>query len=272
VVAVSIVAAPAGWLLFGGLFALLGLDVAGVMAGIALAELLNVCALAAVVHRRTRPASDGAKVLRLAALARSAWAPLLGLALFAALHNLDVVVVRRAVADDDIASSYAAAAIAAKAILWVAIGVGLYVVPEAARRHASAQRSTALLGQAVAVVLLVAVPVVVLYALAGDPLLSAVFGDELALGADALPLLAAAMGLLACGYLAVQMLLAHDRHGFLLILAAAALAEPVVVAVAAPNLVDVAGSLAALGAIAAAALLALAIRSARRPAPASGPG
>ena len=272
VVAISIIAAPAGWLVFGGLFALLDLDVAGVMAGIALAELLNVLALAAVVRRRTRPDFDGGTVLRLAALARSAWGPLVGLALFAALHNLDVVVVRRAVADDDVASSYAAAAIAAKAILWVAIGVGLYVVPEAARRHATARRSTALLGQAVAVVLFVAVPVVVLYAVAGDPLLSAVFGDELALGADALPLLAGAMGLLACGYLAVQMLLAHERHGFLVVLAAAAVAEPVIVAIAAPDLVAIARALAALGAVTSAALIALAIRSARRPAPATEPG
>ena len=272
VVALSIVAAPAGWLVFGGLFALLGLEVAGVIAGIALAELVNVVVLAVVVRRRTSTQPRGAVVLRLAALARGAWGPLLGLALFAALHNLDVVVVRRAVEDDDVASSYAAAAIASKAILWVAIGVGLYLVPEAARRHAAAHRSTALLGQAIAVVLLVAVPVVVLYALAGEPLLSFVFGDELALGSDALPLLAGAMALLACGYLAVQLLLAHNRHGFLVVLGVAAVAEPVVVAVAAPDLVAVAGGLAVLAGVASGALLALAVRSARRPAPASGPG
>jgi hypothetical protein len=34
----------------------------------------------------------------------------------------------------DAAGSYAVAAVAAKAIIWVAIGLGLYLLPEAARK------------------------------------------------------------------------------------------------------------------------------------------
>ena len=37
-------------------------------------------------------------------------------------------------ASSEAAGSYAVAAVAAKAIVWVAIGLGMYLLPEAARR------------------------------------------------------------------------------------------------------------------------------------------
>ena len=262
-VAASIVGAPAGWLVLGGSFAALGLGVGGVVGGIALAELLNAAALRLVLRRRLGAAERRGSSLPLQAIARASWTPMLALTLFAALQNLDVVVVNRAVDDEAAASSYAAAAVAAKAVLWVAIGVGLYLVPEAARRHAAGEHTGPLLGRAIAVVLAVALPALFVYAAAGEPLLGAVFGDDLALGAEALPVLAIAMTLLACAYLAVQMLLAHGRHRFLALLAVAAAIQPVALALAAPELTSIATAQVALAAAAAAALVAAALRSAR---------
>jgi O-antigen/teichoic acid export membrane protein len=268
-VALSVVGVPAGWLVFGGGLALAGLDVAGAVAGMALAELVTAAALlaaarAAVSTDRSRvPGSEVGPVPRkLSALARAALVPIAALALFAALQNLDVVVVKHAVESDAAAGSYAAAAVAAKAILWVAIGVGLWLVPEAARSRALGRDGRPLLARALALVGAAAAAAVVLYALAGEPLLRAVFGDELTLGADALPVLAAAMALLACGYLAIQVLLAYGRSGFLAPLALGAALQLPLVALAAPDLEAVALALAGLGAALAAVLVALALRSA----------
>ena len=49
---------------------------------------------------------------------------------------------------------------------------------------------------------------VLVYAVAAKPLLSAVFGPDLTGAAGALPLLGVAMALLSCAYLAVQYMLA----------------------------------------------------------------
>ena len=55
--------------------------------------------------------------------------------------------------------------------------------------------------------------------------MAAVFGEDLTEASGALPLLALAMALLACAYLAVQYLLALERANFLIILGLAAAAE-----------------------------------------------
>ena len=59
------------------------------------------------------------------------------------------------------------------------------------------------------------VPMVLMYAVAGEPLLEIVFGEDLTGAAGALPWLALAMTLLACAYLSVQYLLAMGRSSFL---------------------------------------------------------
>ena len=70
------------------------------------------------------------------------------------------------------------------------------------------------------------IPAVLLYVIAAEPLLIAIFGQQYADGAGALPVLAIAMSLLACAYLSVQYLLALERANFLWALAVAAVAEP----------------------------------------------
>ena len=49
-----------------------------------------------------------------------------------------MIVVKHEV-DGDAAGAYAVAAVAAKAIIWVAVGLGMYLLPEAARRGAAAR-------------------------------------------------------------------------------------------------------------------------------------
>ena len=78
----------------------------------------------------------GAAARRLRDLVGGAWPAVLALFLVAVLQNVDVILVKRQIGGDA-AGAYAAAAVAAKAVVWVAIGIGLYLLPEATRaaRH-----------------------------------------------------------------------------------------------------------------------------------------
>ena len=68
--------------------------------------------------------------------------PIIGLFLLASLQNVDVILAKHQLGGDA-AGSYAAAAVAAKAVVWVAIGVGLHLLPEATRRAAAGPRPAA---------------------------------------------------------------------------------------------------------------------------------
>jgi O-antigen/teichoic acid export membrane protein len=115
----------------------------------------------------------------------------------------------------------------------------------------------------------VAVPLVGIYALFAQPLLAIVFGPGLTAAAGALAFLTGAMALLACGYLAVQYLLALGRRAFIALLAVAAALELVVLPRVGAELTEVALVLLALQVLLAASLLATAARVARtdRPEP-----
>ena len=119
---------------------------------------------------------------------------------------------------------------AAKSIIWVAIGLGLYLLPEAARRANTGLDARPILSRSLALIGLCAVPALLIFTLGGEQLLAAAFGDDLTGSADALPWLGAAMALLACTYLSVQYLLALRRRAFVGVLAIAATAEVVVLA------------------------------------------
>ncbi len=55
--------------------------------------------------------------------------PVVALTLLLALQELHVIIVKHE-ASGDAAGSYAVAAVAAKAIVWVAVGLGMYLLPE----------------------------------------------------------------------------------------------------------------------------------------------
>jgi O-antigen/teichoic acid export membrane protein len=152
-------------------------------------------------------------------LLRRAGTPVIALALIAFLQNIDLIMVKHRVGGD-LAGSYAAASVAAKMIIWVAIGLGFYLLPEASRRTRLGHDARPILWRTIALIGLVGVPMVLFYVVAGQQLLSAVFGyDNLSQAGEALPWLGLAMTLLACAYLSVQYLLALHRSRFIWILA-----------------------------------------------------
>ena len=106
---------------------------------------------------------------------------------------------------------------------------------------------------------------VMIYALAGTPLMKAAFGNKFAAGADPLPWLGVALSLLACTYLAVQYHLALHRWRFIGLLVVAAIVQPVVVIAVGPNLVSIAVGLTAVNSTLAALMVVLAFRVAAHP-------
>ena len=124
-----------GRLVIGLALVLAGLGVEGAYLGTPLSMLATSLLLWVVIRRRLGRPPDHEERRRLRALVGDAWAPILGLTLLAVLQNIDVILVKHQIGGDK-AGSYAAAAVAAKAVIWVAVGVGLYLLPEATRRAA----------------------------------------------------------------------------------------------------------------------------------------
>ena len=69
---------------------------------------------------------------------KRAWAPIVGLIVIAVLQNIDLIAAKHRFTSN-VASSYAATAVAAKVLIWVAMGAGFYLVPEVSRRRAEGQ-------------------------------------------------------------------------------------------------------------------------------------
>jgi len=206
------------------------------------------------------PDSDGHPLRE---LLRGAGAPVAALTLLFVLQEVHVIVVKHEV-DGDTAGAYAVAAVAAKAIVWVAVGLGMYLLPETARRWRGGEDPRPILLRTLALIAVAAVPMVLIYASVGEPLLRAVFGDDLTAASDALPWLGLAMALLACVYLSVQFLLAMHRRRFIAVLAVAAVAEVLVLLGIGAHLTRIALALFAIQAATAACVLTISLR--RRPA------
>jgi O-antigen/teichoic acid export membrane protein len=195
-----------------------------------------------------------------------AWAPVTALALIFFMQNIDVIVVKH-VAEKHAAGAYAAAAVIAKGVIWLAVGLGLYLIPEAARRTKMGMDARPILVRTLALVGIIALPAALLYVLAAKPVLIAIFGKSYASAAGALPWLGVAWSLLAAAYLSVQYLLALERASFLSVLAVAAVAEPLVLLGIGSHITALAIGLLGVQLILAAAILPLGFRSAasRRP-------
>jgi O-antigen/teichoic acid export membrane protein len=225
-VGLSIVGEAGGRLVLGLTLAVAGLGTTGAYLGMPLAMAAASVPLGVILARRTEPTHPDSTAWPLRELAREAAVPIAALVLIASLQNMDVIVVRHQFADGP-AGAYAAAAVAAKIVVWTAVGVGLYLLPEATRRAAAGVSARPVLVRAFGVVGAIAVPALVVFAIAPALLLRVGFGAEYETGAHALALLALAMTLLGFSYLAVQFLLAVGWSRFLVPLAAVAIAEPV---------------------------------------------
>lgn len=223
-VAWSIVGEALGRVVCGLALLVTGAGVAGAFAGTPLSFTIAAVALLAVLQQRMgRPQGDEATPA-LHRLAAGAWSAIIALTLLMALQSLDVIIAKHELPDDE-AGSYTAAAVAAKVLIWVAIGLAVYVVPEASRRAARGDAPFGALAQALGAIALLAVPVLLIFFAAPEQLLRAGFGEEYADAAPALFPLGTAMTLLACCYLAGQYLLALRHWTFLFILGTALTAE-----------------------------------------------
>jgi O-antigen/teichoic acid export membrane protein len=259
VVAWSIVGEAGSRLGFALVLVGLGGDVTGAFLGQALAFVAVGVALAAPLAHHL-PDEDGHPLRELLA---GAWWPVLALTLLFVLQEIHVIVVKHE-ADGDTAGAYAVAAVAAKAIIWVAVGLGMYLLPETTRRSRGGEDARPILLRTLGLIAVCAVPMVLIYALVGEPLLGAVFGDDLTEASDALPWLGLAMALLACSYLSVQFLLAMHERAFVAVLAVAAAAEVIVLLALGAHLTRIAIALFAIQAACAACVLTVSLRTRAR--------
>ncbi len=258
-VALSIVGEATSRIVFALLLVGVGLDVTGAFLGAALAFLAMALVLLVPLGREL-PAPDLVDPAEspLRELLVGARAPVIALTLLLAMQEVHVIVVKHEVSGDA-AGSYAVAAVAAKAIIWIAVGLGMYLVPEAARRTKTGEDARAILVRCLALIVGAGIPMVLIYTAAGRPLLEAVFGEDLTLASGALPWLGLAMVLLACTYLSVQYLLALHRYRFIWILAAGAAVEVLALVAVGDDLTGVAMALLGVQAMCASVVLFLAL-------------
>lgn len=236
-VGISLVGEQAARLVLGAALAAAGLGVTGAYLGTPL-SLLAMAAYCGIELRRSTGAVAGSEAAtpparRLRDHVAGAATPIAGLVIVALLQNVDIIAGKHRFSTD-VASSYGATAVAAKVLVWVAMGAGFYLVPETSRRHAEGEDTRRVLVNAIAIVLACAVPVLAIFAFGGRQLLRAAFGADRLLAVEALLPLGVAFTLLALTYLAIQYLLALRRTTFLLPLGAIALAEPILLLTAAP--------------------------------------
>jgi O-antigen/teichoic acid export membrane protein len=231
----SLIGEQAMRLVAGAILVVAGAGLTGAYAGTPLSFIVMSCYCAWRLKNHVE-AETGESLQTRAALApaalsmrahvRRAWAPISGLIIIAVLQNIDIIGAKHRFSTS-VASSYSAVAVAAKVLIWVAMGAGFYLVPEVSRRRAAGEDPRPILGRALGIVAVCAVPVLLIYAFASHPLIKAAFGASKTQASGSLLVLGLAFSALACTYLAIQYLLAQHRMWFLAPLAVVAIAEPI---------------------------------------------
>jgi O-antigen/teichoic acid export membrane protein len=235
-VGVSLVGEQSVRLVTGAILAAAGLGVTGAYLGTPISFIV-MCLYCAVHLRRYVARTQAAAITPIPSEAtidlwthvKRAWAPIGGLIVIAVLQNIDIIAAKhRFTGVHNLASSYAATAVAAKVLIWVAIGAGYYLVPEVSRRRSTGEDTRLVLAKALGIIMVCAVPVLLIFGFGARPLLRAAFGANRLLAVDSLLVLGIAFTVLAATYLAIQYLLALRRTWFLIPIAIVAAAEPAV--------------------------------------------
>jgi O-antigen/teichoic acid export membrane protein len=233
-VGLSLIGEASVRLIAGAALAEIGLGIGGAYVGslVAYTAMTAYCAtrlygrLAGPTHRRWRVRGAATGAL---SLPRHVWAaivPISALAVIQLLQNVDLITAKHQFSDR-VATSYAVAAVAAKVLIWVAMGASFYLVPETSRRHSAGEDTRPVLARALTMIGVCAIPCLLIFAFGAHPLLAAVFGKKKAIASDALLPLGAAFTVLAATYLAVQYMLALKRVWFLAGIALVAVLEPI---------------------------------------------
>jgi O-antigen/teichoic acid export membrane protein len=226
-VGVSLVGEQAARLVMGGVLAAVGLGVTGAFIGTPLSFVAMMLYCAVPLRRRLgRPQPGQAPAIDLWVHVRRAWVPIVALAVIAVLQNIDIIAAKHRFTSS-LASSYSATAVAAKVLIWVAMGAGFYLVPEVSRRRALGQDTRPVLVKALAIVGVAAIPCLLIYGAVPHLLIRLAFGPKRLAAVDSLFILGVAFTVLAATYLAVQYMLALNRTWFLLAIGAVAVAEPI---------------------------------------------
>jgi O-antigen/teichoic acid export membrane protein len=261
-VGISLGAEQAARLVLGTVLAVAGLNLAGAYLGSLLSYVVMCLYCAAQLRRQLVGPAVGqpAKaVLSLWTHVKRAWVPIIGLVVIAVLQNIDLIAAKHRFTKD-VASAYAATAVAAKVLIWVAMGAGFYLVPEVSRRRAAGEDTRGVLFRALGIIVVCAAPVLLIFAVAAHPLLTIAFSHKRATASASLLPLGAAFTVLAATYLAVQYMLALKRTWFLVAIGAVAAAEPVLLLQAPRHPAGFASVVLAVQAVGAAVAFALALR------------
>jgi O-antigen/teichoic acid export membrane protein len=225
-VGLSLIGEQTARLIIGAALALAGLGVTGAYLGTPLSFIAMSLYCMAVIHKDVGlPVPGKGPALSLWLHVKRAWAPIAALAVIAVLQNIDIIAAKHRFSTS-LASSYSAAGVAAKVVIWVAMGAGFYLVPEVSRRRAAGEDPRPVLARSLAIIGVVAVPCLLIFAAAPHLLLELAFGKSKTQASGALFVLGLAFTVLAATYLAIQYMLALKRFWFLIVLAAVAVAEP----------------------------------------------
>ena len=268
-VGISLVGEQSVRLVTGAALAATGLGVTGAYLGTPLSFI--AMGLYCTIYLRRYSAAHSAEAVAVAsppeaalslwAHVKRAWAPIGGLIVIAVLQNIDIIAAKHRFSSAN-ATSYAAVAVAAKVLIWVAIGAGFYLVPEVSRRRSEGEDTRPVLLRTLGIILVCAMPCLLIFAFGSHPLISAVYGARKASASSSLLPLGAAFTVLACTYLAIQYMLALNRTWFLIAMGVVAVAEPVLLLQASHKPASFAAVVLAIQAVG--ALLAFAIALGRR--------
>jgi O-antigen/teichoic acid export membrane protein len=273
-VGLSLIGEQGTRLVVGAILAAAGLGVTGAYLGTPLSFVAMGLFCARRLHRHVQAESGEtvragvvhAAALTLGAHVKRAWAPIAGLIVIAVLQNIDIIAAKHRFTSS-VASSYGATAVAAKVLIWVAMGAGFYLVPEVSRRRAVGEDPRPILARALAIIAVCAVPVLLIFAFGSHPLIQAAFGAKRTHASGSLFVLGLAFTVLACTYLAIQYLLALKRTGFLIAVALVAVAEPILLLNASRRPTGFATVVLAIQVVGAAVAFGFALRPAPPPPP-----
>jgi O-antigen/teichoic acid export membrane protein len=226
-VGLSLIGEQTARLVIGAVLAVAGLGVLGAYLGTPLSFVVMSVYCLFIIHRDIGEPTPGMpQALGLWRHVAAAWPAIAALTVIALLQNVDIIAARHRF-DLALDSSYAATAVAAKVVIWVAMGAGFYVVPEVARRRAAGEDTRSVLVRAMVIIAVVSIPCLLIFAAAPHLLLELAFGKKRATAYDSLLILGVAFTILAATYLAIQYMLALKRYWFLIPLGAVAVAEPI---------------------------------------------
>ena len=150
-VGLSVVLEALGRLAVSLAFVGLGAGVTGAYLGTLASLAVAATVVGYVLRRRLGAPTPGARQHPLRAVARDAALPIAVLTVVAALQNVDVIMAKH-VLSDSVAGVYAATTVAAKAVVWIAVGLGFWVLPEATRRAATGADPRAVLARGLGVI------------------------------------------------------------------------------------------------------------------------